>query len=76
MNKNLKKILLLESMILFFLTLLFVPQEVKIDNATVFEGYVFIFDLFYEISLKMLFIEWFAIIVINLGLFKFFTIDD
>jgi hypothetical protein len=76
MNKNLKKILLLESMVMFFLTLIFVPQEVRIENATVFEGYVFIFDLFYEISLKMLLIEWFAIIVINIGLFKYFTIDD
>jgi len=63
-------------MVLFFLTLLFVPQEVRIENATMFEGYVFIFDLFYEISLKMLLIEWFAIIVINLGLFKFFSNDD
>ena len=76
MTKNLKKILLLESMILFLLTLIFVPQELRTDNGTVFEGYVFVSDLFYEISLKMLLIEWFAIIVINVGLFKYITIDD
>jgi hypothetical protein len=76
MTKNLKKIFLLESMILFLLTLIFVPQELRTENGTVFEGYIFVFDLFYEISLKMLLIEWFAIVVINVGLFKYFTIDD
>ena len=63
-------------MFLFLLTLIYVPEERRIGNGTVFEGYVFIFDLLYEISLKMLLIEWFAIIVINLGLFKYITIDD
>jgi hypothetical protein len=62
---------------LFVLSLLIVPEELSgvgdSGKVTVFEGYVFFLDLTYEISLKMLFLEWFALVVLYFGLTKIFA---
>ncbi len=63
---------------LFILSLLIVPEEINGlgdgGRSTTFEGYVFVLDLIYEISLKMLFLEWFALVVLYFGLTKVFDI--
>ncbi len=63
---------------LFILSLLIVPEEINglgdSGRSTTFEGYVFVLDLIYEISLKMLFLEWFALVVLYVGLTKVFDI--
>lgn len=63
---------------LFILSLLIVPEELsgvgESGKVTTFEGYVFVLDLTYEISLKMLFLEWFALVVLYFGLSKIFTL--
>jgi len=63
---------------LFVLSLLIVPEEINglgdSGKSTTFEGYVFVLDLIYEISLKMLFLEWFALVVLYFGLSKIFTL--
>ena len=72
-----QKRLLVIFMGLFVLSLLIVPEELSgvgdSGKVTVFEGYVFVLDLTYEISLKMLFLEWFALVVLYFGLTKIFA---
>jgi hypothetical protein len=76
---DLKKILLPVFLILFLFTILYVPEEINglgtNGQGTTFEGYVFVLDLSYEISLKMLFIEWFSLIILYFGLSKVFKSD-
>jgi hypothetical protein len=65
---------------LFILSLLIVPEELsglgEGGKGTVFEGFVFVLNLSYEISLKMLFLEWFGLAVLYLGLTKIFAIKS
>jgi len=68
------KFLLPVFLFLFLFTILYVPEELngvgQSGKVTTFEGYVFVLNLTYEVSLKMLFIEWFSLVVLYLGLSK------
>ena len=68
------KFLLPVFVFLFLFTILYVPEELngvgQSGKVTTFEGYVFVLNLTYEVSLKMLFIEWFSLVVLYLGLSK------
>jgi hypothetical protein len=62
---------------LFILSLLVVPEELsgvgESGKVTVFQGYVFVLDMTYEISLKMLLLEWFGLVVSYICLTKIFA---
>jgi len=51
---------------------LYVPQEATYNGLTMFEGYVFIGDLYNSIAMKVVIVEWVGIILISLALYKYF----
>jgi hypothetical protein len=57
-------------LILFLTSAIYVPTEVTQDGTTVSWGYQFIWEIFGEIALKTLLIEWAAIAVIFAALFS------
>ena len=71
-----RKILLPVFLILYLFTILYVRKEInglgENGKGTTFEGNVFVLDLSYEVSLKMLFIELFSLIILYFGLSKVF----
>jgi hypothetical protein len=71
MNEEQKKVLLV-SLILFFLSVIYVPEMVINKGTSISYGWDFIWNLSYEINLKVLIIEWIGIIVLGGGLFFYF----
>ena len=76
MNKNQKKLLLV-TLILFALTILFVPEGgyVSLSEGRMrpfFDGYTAIWSVETEISIKHLFVEWFGILIGFIGLFFYY----
>ena len=76
MNKNQKKLLLV-ALILFALTILFVPEGGHIglgvgEMRPFFVGYTTIWSVETEISMKHLFVEWFGILVGFVGLLFYY----
>ena len=71
MNKN-QKNLLLALVVAMLLSVLFVPEEENFNNIAFFSGFAFIGNLTDQISLKVILIEWVAIIVIFFALYKYF----
>ena len=57
-------------LILFLASAIYVPTEVTQNGITVSWGYQLIWEIFGEISLKTLLIEWAAIAVIFAALFS------
>ena len=82
MNNKQKKLLLI-ALVLFELSILVVPQELRLilsggDNMVPeakFQGYVFIWNVMHEISIKQLAVEWIAIGVGFIGMF-FYCKDE
>jgi hypothetical protein len=68
MNENQKKILL-TSLGLFLLSIIYVPEMVINNTIAISHGWDFIWNLSFEINLKVLIIEWIGIVVIGSGLF-------
>ena len=71
MNEEQKKILLV-SLGLFLLSIIYVPEMVINETITISHGWDFIWNLSFEINLKVLIIEWIGIVVIGSGLFFYF----
>jgi hypothetical protein len=77
-NKKQKNLLLI-TIVLFGLTVLIVPQELRMLLAggdmpapqARFGGYTFIWSVYNEISLKHLFVEWMGVLVCFAGLFYY-----
>ena len=63
---------LLFFLFLFLTSILYVPEVDRVGQLTYLEGWVFIWDLFTDIHLKILFIEWVGIFVLGGGLFFYF----
>ena len=72
-----RKNVIVGCLILFLISVVYLPTEMKIDEfVTHFLGYEFIWDIFFEIAIKTLLIEWLAIGVIFLALFAINGNDD
>ena len=71
MNEQQKKVLLI-SLSLFLLSIIYVPEMVMNKTIAISHGWNFIWDLSFEINLKVLLIEWIGIAVIGGGLFYYF----
>ncbi len=79
MNNKQKKLLLI-ALVLFELSILVVPQELRLilsggDNMVPeakFQGYVFIWNVMHEISIKHLLVEWAGIFIGFIGLFFYY----
>jgi len=71
MNEQQKKVLLV-SLSLFLLSIIYVPEMVMNKTIAISHGWNFIWDLSFEINLKVLLIEWIGIAVIGGGLFYYF----
>ena len=75
MNKNQKK-LLLGIVFLFILSGIYVPEENSFTNNGVsmvmFQGFTFINNLNYAISIRTILIEWIIIGVLFFALYKYF----
>jgi len=70
-NSNQKNVLLF-FLLLFLSSIVYIP-EMELDHSmTMFEGWTFIWNLYTDIHLKILFIEWFGIFVLGTGLFFYF----
>ena len=53
---------------MFFLSsIIYIPQTATAQNVTVFLGYTFLWDLIFEVDIKVLIIEWLVIFVIGLA---------
>ena len=71
MNEQQKKVLLV-SLSLFLLSIIYVPEMVMNKTIAISHGWNFIWDLSFEINLKVLLIEWVGIAVVSGGLFFYF----
>ena len=79
MNVKQKKLTII-AVVLFELSVLVVPQEIRFiisggDNLVPeakFQGYVFIWNVMHEISIKQLAVEWIAIGVGFIGMFFYY----
>ena len=71
MNEQQKKVLLV-SLGLFLLSIIYVPEMVMNNTIAISHGWNFIWDLSFEINLKVLLIEWVGIAVVSGGLFFYF----
>ena len=71
MNEQQKKVLLV-SLSLFLLSIIYVPEMVMNKTIAISHGWNFIWDLSFEINLKVFLIEWIGIAVIGGGLFYYF----
>jgi hypothetical protein len=71
MNEQQKKILFV-SLSLFLFSIIYVPEMVVNNTMAISHGWNFIWDLSFEINLKVLLIEWVGIAVIGGGLFFYF----
>lgn len=73
MNNSQKKVLLM-FIILFSVTIIFLPEESSSPNGNQisFEGFTFLWNLSYEISIKTLLVEWFGLALIFFGMFLYF----
>ncbi len=67
-----QKNVLLFFLILFLTSIIYVPEMERIGQNTFLQGWDFIWNLFTDIHLKILFIEWFGIFVLGGGLFFYF----
>ena len=67
-----QKNVLLFFLFLFLISIVYVPEVDRVGQLTYLEGWVFIWDLFTDIYLKILFVEWFGIFVLGGGLFFYF----
>jgi hypothetical protein len=76
MNNSQKKVLL-AFIILFTVTIVFLPEQSSSPNGSQisFEGFTFLWNLYYEISIKTLLVEWFGLALIFIGLFFYFKSD-
>jgi len=64
---------------LLVLSVVFVPTEMnlivageRVQPRTLFQGYEFITNVHYNIALKHLFVEWFTLGAVFIGLFFYF----
>ncbi len=71
MNENQKKIFL-GVLSLFALSVIWIPESQTFGTVTHFRGWDFIWNLYGDVAMKVLFIEWIAIGVVGGGLFYFF----
>ena len=75
MNVHQKKLLII-FLVLFFISIIFVPTEISTTasaetvGATKFEGYRFIWNIYYQLSLSTIFVEWFGLLILYLGINK------
>jgi hypothetical protein len=68
MNKVQKNIALI-ILGLFLLSTFFIPEKLTTPQGTILSrGYTFLWDLTYEVDIKVLVIEWIAIFVTGIGL--------
>ena len=52
----------------FLYSIIYIPQTATAQNGvTVFLGYTFLWDLIFEVDIKILIIEWLVIFVIGLA---------
>ncbi len=71
MNDEQKKVLLV-SLGLFLLSIIYVPEMVMNKTIAISHGWDFIWNLSFEINLKVLIIEWIGIAVVGGGLFFYY----
>jgi hypothetical protein len=65
-----RKNVIIGCLILFLISVVYLPTEMKQDElVTAFLGYEFIWDIYFDIAIKTLLIEWTAIAVIFSALF-------
>lgn len=71
--KKIHKNLLLIAIILFAISIIYVPETAYMsDGRPMNFGWSYIWDLTYEVNLKIVIIEWVGIVAIGLGLFYYF----
>ena len=71
-----RKILIIGFLILFLISAFYVPTEIKQNNILLFLGYKLIWNIFGDISLRILLIEWLVIAVSFFALFAISGGDD
>lgn len=71
MNASQKRVLL-TSLIIFIMSIAYIPEQSTYNNHTYHEGWGWIWNLSEEIGLKVLIIEWIGIAVTGLALFLYF----
>ena len=55
-------------LVFFLSSIIYIPQTATAQNGlTVFLGYTFLWDLIFEVDIKVLIIEWLVIFVIGLA---------
>ncbi len=71
-----RKNLIVGFLILFLISAFYVPTEIKQNGIILFLGYTLIWNVFGDISLRILLIEWLAIAVSFSALFAITGTDD
>ena len=71
-----RKILIVGFLILFLISAIYVPTEIKQDEIKIFLGYKFLWKIFGDIAIKTLLIEWIAIAVSFSAFFTIFGDDE
>jgi hypothetical protein len=72
-----RKNVIIGCLVLFLISVVYLPTEMKHDEIqTVFLGYEFIWDIYFDIALRTLLIEWVAIAVIFSALFAINGSED
>jgi hypothetical protein len=71
-----RKNLIVGFLILFLISAFYVPTEIKQNGIILFLGYKLIWNVFGDISLRILLIEWLAIAVSFSALFAITGTDD
>lgn len=64
-----QKSVIIGCLILFLISAIYVPTEISQNGMTAFGGYYLTWEIFGEVALKILLIEWVAIAVIFAALF-------
>ena len=68
MNKK-QRIICLYILGFFLYSIIYIPEKVTAQNGvTVFLGYTFLWDLMFEVDIKILIIEWLVIFVSGVAL--------
>jgi hypothetical protein len=74
-NSKRKKVII-GGLLIFFLSAVYIPDEVRTQSSAQFLGYSFLWDIYGEVALKLLLVEWTAIGVIFAALFAISGDDE
>ena len=70
---NKQRIIFLYILGFFLCSIIYIPETVSVQNGVrVFQGYTFLWNLMFEVDIKVLIIEWIGIFVTGVGLIFYF----